>query len=429
MVKNGVFKNTNATPYSDYIRNNIFHYALFGHSLGGPYDSNGQAISNVPWSVSGVAEKPGGDLMITLGKWTFTDSSADHVGTATVQAGTLMHELGHNFGLSHAGLQRNPQCMPNYHSVMNYLYQVRGLTLNSDNQQYVDYSFASATNALTETSLNENVSLGQNVKYRTRYYGPVSDGAATKHCDGSDIGAGETAVARLEGSGVNTPDWNNDGDLLDSGLNNLDVNFNGTIGDGLPVLNVNYFIDSNDWAYLNLRQVGAKRSFGGLSLFGDTYIDGGDTYIDGGDTYIDGGDTYIDGGDTYIDGGAPALAEDVTHEAAVSSIDAPSFTASALVNAIHTAWKNRDEIAQISSYDIYRSDPFHPTPARVQTINFPGTSWDDIITDTSHTGKNCPATKTCYDTTYMYYVKAKDINGNFSPKSNTATALVPNPKR
>ena len=45
-----------------------------------------------------------------------------------MQAGTLMHELGHNLGLAHAGAYLNPYCMPNYPSVMNYLYQTRGLT-------------------------------------------------------------------------------------------------------------------------------------------------------------------------------------------------------------------------------------------------------------------------------------------------------------
>ena len=48
-----------------------------------------------------------------------------------MQAGTLMHESGHNFELTHAGPPkfpvREPNCKPNYLSVMNYLFQLRGL--------------------------------------------------------------------------------------------------------------------------------------------------------------------------------------------------------------------------------------------------------------------------------------------------------------
>ena len=41
-----------------------------------------------------------------------------------MQAGTLMHELGHTLGLYHGGAGTNDyNCKPNYLSVMNYLYQ------------------------------------------------------------------------------------------------------------------------------------------------------------------------------------------------------------------------------------------------------------------------------------------------------------------
>ena len=72
-----------------------------------------------------------------------TDSSGGSVGTRDEQAGTFMHELGHNFGLEHGGAHLNPapatptgpsppfgsgnyvkNCKPNYLSVMTYTRQV-----------------------------------------------------------------------------------------------------------------------------------------------------------------------------------------------------------------------------------------------------------------------------------------------------------------
>ena len=451
MVKNGWLA-PNSTPYSDYIRNSIFHYALFAHSLGGPYDpGTGQPLSGVPWSVSGVAEKPGGDLMITLGKWHFDNLDDDQTGTALVQAGTLMHELGHNLGLGHAGLAHTPNCMPIYHSVMNYLYQARGLTLDSNNTQYVDYSFGSL-NQLTELplpatpyALNEGVSLGASAKYRTRYYGPVTDGAATKHCGGSTIQPGETPMARLEGSTINAPDWNNDGDSSDSNLQ-LDVDFSGLpLGDGVPGYGA-FFVDSNDWASLNLQQVGAKRSFGGMSMLADAFFDNSDTFFDNADVFFDNADTFFDNADVFFDNADTFfdnadVADEITRETAASSVEKPGLTANpnATSTAIHLAVTNKDGIALIRSLDFYRSDQNNPTKFVLVKTNSgtpgvppagspPATTWDDVVTDTSHTGKNCPANKTCYDTTYMYYVIAKDEAGNPSPKSNTATSLVHNPK-
>jgi hypothetical protein len=450
MVKNG-WGSPNSTPYSDYIRNSIFHYALFAHSLGGPYDPNtGQPLTGVPWSVSGVAEKPGGDLMITLGKWHFDNPADDQTGTALVQAGTLMHELGHNLGLGHAGLAHTPNCMPIYHSVMNYLYQARGLTLYSDQTQYVDYSFGSLS-PLTENSLTtENASLGPNpgtppVKYQTRYYGPVTDGAATKHCGGSTIQPGEPfPMARLEGSNVNAPDWNNDGDLLDSNLQ-LDTDYNGTTGDGVPGYGA-FFVDSNDWASLNLQQVGAKRSFGGMSLLADAFFDNSDTYFDNADVFFDNADTFFDNADVFFDNADTFfdnadVADEITRETAASSVEKPRLTANpnATSTAIHLSVTNKDGIALIRSLDFYRSDQNNPTKFVLVKTNSgtpgvppagspPATTWDDVVTATGQTGKSCPANKTCYDTTYMYYVIAKDEAGNPSPKSNIATSLVHNPK-
>src|SRR5262245_21237604 len=109
-------------------------YAVLAHALAGPFDALGKPTNERPWSVSGVADGHGGggDLMVAMGLWPFDDppgcdpkvDCANRTGSAQEQAGTLMHEIGHNLGLGHAGLYRVPNCMPQHWSVMNYGYQV-----------------------------------------------------------------------------------------------------------------------------------------------------------------------------------------------------------------------------------------------------------------------------------------------------------------
>ena len=85
--------------------------------------------SGVVGSASGVSDIGGADSLISLGLW-----GADGQ-TVPVESGTFMHELGHAFGLAHGGLFRTPvtggyafsfepNCKPNYQSVMNYMFQV-----------------------------------------------------------------------------------------------------------------------------------------------------------------------------------------------------------------------------------------------------------------------------------------------------------------
>ncbi|MFG2814415.1 hypothetical protein [Streptomyces sp. NPDC048410] len=79
----------------------IFHYAISAHNLQAGTPS------------SGIAPTPGSDLIVSLG------SFANQVGTVAEQAGTFLHELGHNLNLEHGGDQ-NVNNKPQYYSVMNY---------------------------------------------------------------------------------------------------------------------------------------------------------------------------------------------------------------------------------------------------------------------------------------------------------------------
>jgi len=87
----------------------VYHYLVFAHSYG-------------PTSSSGLADIRGPNVIVTLGKWA-GEGANPFGGTRQEQAGTIVHELGHNLILGHGGRGDGTQYKPNYHSVMNYLWQ------------------------------------------------------------------------------------------------------------------------------------------------------------------------------------------------------------------------------------------------------------------------------------------------------------------
>jgi hypothetical protein len=276
-IRDGNHKAT--TPISAHFplnRKDVFHYALFAHALAGPFDINGNPIDPTtlqtvtrpatPLSYSGIAQRPGGGLMVTLGLWRSGVAANDMVGSPQIQAGTLMHELGHNLGLGHAGLATQPNCMPNYQSVMNYLYQTRGLT-DASGAENINYSDGSNPQVM-ENSLSEILSPA--MKYRVRYYGPFNQNldpanAAVKvTCDGRlTSGTGLPSMVRLESLAPGSVDWNHDG-TISAGFLPLayDVNYGYYVGTFVPQT----FSDQPDWASLNLQQIGSGPNFGQLSV-------------------------------------------------------------------------------------------------------------------------------------------------------------------
>jgi hypothetical protein len=262
-------------------RKDLFHYVLFAHSLGIPKEDclnddgspdlacqQGNADFHVPRTNSGIADLAGGDVLVTLGAFENTEKLP--IGTTFMQGSTLMHELGHNFELTHAGLQsldpavpREPNCKPLYLSVMNYLYQLRGLP-DADGKIQLDYS-SDVTGSLNELVSEDAAVTGP---YRIGWYAPwegsyVAQVAkpAGKHCNGSELMPGEAAMVRVDAPGVALPvDWDADGLADTSPGYELDINFSGYWDfPPSPVVPTR-----SDWASLRFSQLGGRRSPGGF---------------------------------------------------------------------------------------------------------------------------------------------------------------------
>ena len=121
-------------------RRSVFHYMIWG-------DSHGDTGS------SGQGYVGGRGFVVTVGP-RFWGKSA----TSDVRVATFVHELGHNLGMSHGGTD-SVNYKPNYMSIMNYRYQLRGLE-RADGTKYFGYS-TRAYKDLDETKLNEKTGFGR----------------------------------------------------------------------------------------------------------------------------------------------------------------------------------------------------------------------------------------------------------------------------
>lgn len=125
----------------DLRRSPIFHYAVMGYKAGRSVGAAGEGEIN------------GNDFYVTLGGLNLTMKDvANKNFLVNTQASTIMHELGHNLGLGHGGIDysKTPpepdsnNGKPNYLSVMNYMYAQAGLppspTGNNAGQRWYIYN-------------------------------------------------------------------------------------------------------------------------------------------------------------------------------------------------------------------------------------------------------------------------------------------------
>ncbi|HLI52346.1 MAG TPA: hypothetical protein VKU87_11140 [Thermomicrobiaceae bacterium] len=191
-------RDTGVGNFKDSGRAPIFHYALAAHNLG--------SVSN-----SGIGDLPGANFIVSLGSFT------GGTGTVDQQAGTFMHELGHNLGLHHGG-NDEVNYKPNYLSVMNYLFQMSNVIKGGAGT--LDYSHSQLP-SLDENHLNEAIGLGAGANgYGTEHYCAKSAGfvaaadatAVDWDCDGKPISNDVKVDVNNDGSfdtlnGFN--DWGN----------------------------------------------------------------------------------------------------------------------------------------------------------------------------------------------------------------------------
>ncbi|RDX37025.1 hypothetical protein DZA50_03150 [Kangiella sp. HD9-110m-PIT-SAG07] len=192
--------------YFESRRDDLFHYALFADQiLGATYSGISRGI-------------PAHDFVVSLGAWPTPG------GTTQQQAGTLMHEFGHNLGLKHGGNDHINNEI-NYLSVMNYNYQMPGLTVNG-NAGVVDFSrlrinaVGSTINEYAAFSGYGGTTEADLADYSVRYGGVWLSGTASSNLDVNNNGSLQSSVP-VTAANASQHDWEN-----------ITFAGGGTIGDG-----------------------------------------------------------------------------------------------------------------------------------------------------------------------------------------------------
>ncbi len=161
-------KDFNEKKQLDKSRQKVFHYVIFSHDTG-VYEFDPKSNKCVLKLSGGLSHVPASDFIVSLGSHANDKSE----GSIDQQAGTFMHELGHNLGLKHGG-QDEVNYKPNYLSVMNYSFQVSGVYTPKRLHDYSRFGQNELPD-LIEFRLDESMGLAPKIgkldEYRTVYYG------------------------------------------------------------------------------------------------------------------------------------------------------------------------------------------------------------------------------------------------------------------
>jgi hypothetical protein len=385
------------------------------------------------------------------------------VGTVTAEAGTLLHELGHTFFLTHGGTffphgaatssplagqqGNNPlgvpsyglNCNPGFLSSMNYLFQIRGFPdLLADGSHPIDYS-GQTLPSLSETALDESIGIGSDMftshpaPHFTRWYAPpnaldtqlqntTGGRFASFHCDGTPVKKDASGnilepAVRVDGSTFSAPiDWNNDLIVPDLDLAAWqDVNFNGSTSSSPDAP----FPGFNDWVNFDSRQIAARSSAFGLSGGGGNQFGGGGNQFGGGGNQFGGGGNQFGGGGNQFGGGGNQFGGGGTEqdqETACSTADPPTaLSAVQSKSTVVLSWK-APELCQVQKYDIWRSTNNGPFTNIGNTGRVNNGTGAPLTTFTDSKLKN--------NTTYTYFVTDTNTQGAQSGASAPVTIFV-----
>jgi hypothetical protein len=207
-----------------------FRWMLFGHSLVGS-------------TSSGCGEIGGDDTAITLANFGVPGPDGDRNGTTSQQAGTVMHELGHNLGLDHGGAD-GINCKPNYLSVMNYLFQFTDFV----NDRPLTYSFDQLATLTKGAQGSEATGIGNAASVTngaTTVHGSANVSTAVKAKLGLHVEPLPTGTVVDYGVGV---DWDNDGQVDTLNIT-IPAEINKIIAAGCPG-DGTVLVGNNDWQNL-----------------------------------------------------------------------------------------------------------------------------------------------------------------------------------